>query len=126
MFGAILKGIFGGKPDVDNTDKIDPELTDKEYADQQGLSYIDVINVEVDPDNPTAGGSFEFDWNDAFIVRLAKSGYEAKTDAEMVDHWFQDVCRQIAMENFEKDEAMNPDIEPSGRRKIGNGRTEVT
>ena len=36
----------------------------------------------------------------------------------MVDRWFQDVCRQVVLETYEKDEAMVT------RNDLGDGKTE--
>jgi hypothetical protein len=37
----------------------------------------------------------------------------------MVDRWFQDVCRHVVMESYEKDEAM-----VTRSSDLGDGRTE--
>jgi hypothetical protein len=51
------------------------------------------------------------------------------TDAEIVDRWFQSICRNILNENFEQWEVNQPvDARPRrvDRNDIGNGRTEVS
>lgn len=105
--------------------------TAKELATEAGEPYISVIAVELDPDD-IGNGAFELDWNEVFIARLVKSGYMIKktdTDAEIVDRWFQSICRNILNENFEQWEANQP-IDSRPRRvdknDLGNGRTEIS
>ena len=73
-------------------------------------------------------GAFELDWNDKFIVNLVKSGYQKKPDepdSVIVDRWFQSVCRNIALEVYEQQQA-DPFVRQYQSRDIGNGRTEVS
>lgn len=105
--------------------------TAKELATEAGEPYINVLAVELDPDD-IGNGAFELDWNEIFIARLVKAGYMIKktdTDAEMVDRWFQSICRNILNENFEQWEANQP-IDSRPRRvdknDLGNGRTEIS
>lgn len=120
----------------DKTIKPSPESktkkkTAKEIATEAGEPYISVLKVELDPDD-VGNGAFELDWNDIFIARLVKAGFMLKkedTDSEIVDRWFQSICRNILNENFEQWEANQPiDTRPRrvDRNDIGNGRTEVS
>ena len=43
--------------------------------------------VAIDPNDPS-NGSFELDWNDIFVARLIKAGYQGRTDQDIVDNWF--------------------------------------
>ena len=105
--------------------------TPKELATEAGEPYISVVSVELDPDD-VGNGAFELDWNEVFVARLVKAGYMIKkddTDAEIVDRWFQSVCRKILNENFEQWEANQPvDTRPRrvDRNDLGNGRTEIS
>ena len=49
----------------------------------------------------------ELDWNDLFVAKLVRAGYQGKTDNDIVDNWFQDVCRNVVLESYEKEQAMN-------------------
>lgn len=100
--------------------------TAKELATEQGEPWVDVISVELDPDN-VGNGAFELDWNDTFVARLVKAGYKGKTDQQIVDQWFQDICRNVVMENFEQYEANLPrtDARNLTRNDLGNGRSEL-
>ena len=63
---------------------------------------------------------------------MVRAGYQLKANEEesvIVDRWFQDVCRNVVMENFEQWEANQPyDARPRvvDRRDLGDGRTEVS
>lgn len=103
----------------------------KELATEAKEPYISVIAVELDPDD-VGNGAFELDWNEYFVAKLVKAGFMQKkddTDAEIVDRWFQSICRNILNENFEQWEVNQPvDARPRrvDRNDIGNGRTEVS
>lgn len=102
-----------------------PKKTAKDLATERGEPYIAILNVELDPENIGAG-AFELDWNDKFLAQLVRSGYQVKPNEpenEIVDRWFQDVCRNVVLETYEQIEANNP--RGMNRRDIGNGRTEV-
>jgi len=105
--------------------------TAKELATEAGEPYVSVITVELDPDD-VGNGSFELDWNELFVAKLVKTGFMQKkddTDAEIVDRWFQSVCRNILNENFEQWEANQPvDARPRkvARNDLGNGRAEIS
>jgi hypothetical protein len=111
-----------------------PDLTDKEKATAAGEPYIAITSVEIDPDDIN-NGSFDLDWNDKFVLNLVKQGYRIKkedTDAMIVDRWFQTVCRNIALEVYEQDQAdptnrdMTSDMRIIRSRDLGDGRTEVS
>ena len=105
--------------------------TAKELATEAGDPYVSVVSVELDPDN-VGNGAFELDWNEIFVAKLVKAGFMMKkddTDAEIVDRWFQSVCRNILNENYEQWEANQPvDTRPRrvDRNDLGNGRTEIS
>lgn len=98
--------------------------TEKDLATERNEPYIQVLRMDINPDNPSEG-SFELDWNDKFITNLMRMGYEGKTQEDMVDRWFQDVCRNIVLETFQQEQA-DPDVRKVQKRDLGNGRTEVS
>jgi hypothetical protein len=106
-------------------------LSDKERATANNEPYISILKVDIDPNNIN-NGSFELDWNDKFVINLTKAGYKIKatdTDAEIVDRWFQTVCRNIALEIYEQEDAdpsKRNDVRIIQTKDIGNGRTEVS
>lgn len=105
-----------------------PKKSAKDIATEKGEPYIAILSMDINPDN-LHEGAFELDWNSIFVTRLVKAGYMIKkddTDADIVDRWFQNVCRHVVMETWEQEEAMNPTIRYTQRRDIGGGRTEVS
>lgn len=105
--------------------------TEKEIATEKGEPYVAILSVELDPEN-IGNGAFELDWNDKFVANLVRAGYQLKkddTDADMVDRWFADVCKNVIAENYEQWEANQPfDARPRvmDRKDLGDGRTEVS
>lgn len=110
-----------------------PKLTvkvksEKELATKKGEPYIKILNVELDTDD-IGNGAFELDWNDHFVAKLVKSGYQGDTDADIVDNWFKTICRNILTEEYEQWEANQPENQRPrviDRRDLGNGKSEVS
>lgn len=105
---------------------VKPKKTAKELATEKGEPWVNIESVELDPDN-IGNGSFELDWNTFFVAKLVRAGYKGKDDQQIVDQWFQDVCRNVVLETFEQYEANNP-RPPSGvnRKDLGGGRSEIS
>jgi hypothetical protein len=83
--------------------------------------------MDIDPEN-LHQGAFELDWNEKFISNLVRAGYQMKpadSDSDLVDRWFQNVCRHVVMETWEQEQAMNP-TQYVNSRNIGGGRREVS
>ena len=106
-------------------------LSPKEQATANGEPYVSILSVDIDPTNIN-NGSFDLDWNDKFVLNLIKAGYKMKpddTENEIVDRWFQQVCRNIALEVYEQQQA-DPDQRHELRviqsKDIGGGRSEVS
>ena len=114
------------KPPVKETKK--PTKTEKELATEQGEPYVAMVRMDIDPNN-LHQGAFELDWNEIFIARLVKAGYMIKrddTDADIVDRWFQNVCRHVVMETWEQEQAIKQSGIYVQRRDIGDGRSEIS
>jgi hypothetical protein len=122
---------FKKKPDAPKAETKPRKKSAKDTATEKGEPYVAILSVDLDPDN-IGNGAFELDWNDKFIANLVRAGYQHKptdTDADLVDRWFADVCKNVVAENFEQWEANQPmDARPRNieRRDIGDGRTEVS
>ena len=106
-----------------------PVKTEKEIATEKNEPYVAMVRMDIDPEN-LHQGAFELDWNEIFVARLVKAGYMMKpndVDADIVDRWFQNVCRHVVMETWEQEQAI---IKGAGQyvntRDIGGGRTEVS
>ena len=100
-------------------------LSAKEEATAKGQPWVEVLGIEVDEADP-GQGAFELDWNDVFITKLVRAGYQGKTDQDLVDNWFKAVCRNVVTETYEQDQADPEKRAESRRRDLGNGRTEVS
>ena len=120
------------EPKKERKPKVEPTLSPKELATKNNEPYIAILKVELDPNNIN-NGSFELDWNDKFLLNLIKAGFKMKetdTDSIIIDRWFQTVCRNIALELYEQQQA-DPDMRGMNElrniqsRDLGNGRSEV-
>ncbi len=141
---GLLDKLFGKKPEPIKVEapkkerkprkpkekKQEPVLSEKEKATQAGEPYVNILRMDVDPSDINSG-AFELDWNDKFVLNLVKAGYkfsDKDTDQDIVDRWFQNVCRNIALEVYEQIEAdpTQRDMRNIKSRDLGNGRTEVS
>ena len=106
-----------------------PQKTEKEIANEKGEPYVNIISMDVDPEN-IQNGAFELDWNDKFVANLVRAGYQMDpkdTDADIVDRWFTAVCRNVVLETYEQYQAMDPERDRVVKtRNIGDGRSEVS
>jgi len=106
----------------------EPPRTAKEIATDNKEPYVNIVSLDVDLDN-LHQGAFELDWNEIFVARLVKAGYMIKkddTDAEIVDRWFQNVCRHVVMETWEQEEAIAKSGMWVRSTDVGGGRSEVS
>lgn len=78
--------------------------TDLEYA--KGVAtlkdepWVTVINMDFGSKSALEG-SFELDWNEQFVEKLRKEGYTGPSSDNIVNQWFMEVCRNVAMEEFD-------------------------
>ena len=99
------------------------KLGPKDRANAKKEPYIAVLETHVNDQNPR-NGFFELDWNEYFVVQLKTAGYYGDTDEEIVDKWFQDLCRGIGAE-----EGVSMDRRGSGYiniNNLGNGKSEIS
>lgn len=99
----------------------------KDIATDLGEPYVDIVSMDVDPTS-LEQGSFTLDWNDKFVANLVRAGYQMDpndTDADIVDRWFTAVCRNVVLETWEQEQAINP-TRTIRSRNLGNGRSEVS
>ena len=106
------------------------EKSAKEVATEAGEPWVQVLRIDVDPNN-LHQGAFELDWNEIFVARLVKAGYMMKkddTDAEIVDRWFQNVCRHVVMETWEQEQAIKKSYgnQYIQDKDLGDGRREIS
>jgi hypothetical protein len=129
-----VKPVQEKKPRQSKKKKEDTNLSEKEKATRDGLPYVNILKMELDPYDINTG-AFELDWNDKFVLNLIKSGFKIReddTDTMIVERWFQTVCRNVALELYEQQQAdpenrtMATDMRVVRAKDLGNGRTEVS
>jgi len=116
-----IKKAVGAKPKAKTSTK---KLSGKALADKNKEPYVNILSMDVNPEN-LSEGSFELDWNDVFVARLIKAGYQGKTDQDLVDQWFQNICRNVVMETYQQEQAMNPGMRTT-KKDIGGGKSEIS
>ena len=124
-----IKKRFAKKPAKETVSPRAPrvEKSAKDLATERGEPYVAMLSMEVDPEN-LHQGSFELDWNEKFVANLVRAGYQMRpddSDNDIVDRWFQAVCRNVVLETWEQEQAMNPNRVVK-TRDIGDGRSEVS
>ena len=122
------------KPRKPKVKKEQPTISDKAKADSEGLPYVNILKMELDPYDINSG-AFELDFNDKFVLNLIRAGYKIRdddTDTIIVDRWFQTVCRNVALEMYEQQQAdpenraMTGEMRVVRSKDLGDGRTEVS
>ena len=122
------------KPRKPKVQKEQPTISDKAKADELGLPYVNILKMELDPYDINSG-AFELDFNDKFVLNLIRAGYKIRdddTDTIIVDRWFQTVCRNVALEMYEQQQAdpenraMTGEMRVVRSKDLGDGRTEVS
>ena len=72
---------------------------DKEAATAAGEPWVNVLRMGIDPDN-VVQGYFELDWNEEFVVMLQEAGITGASDEDVVNKWFNAVCRTVLYRLF--------------------------
>jgi len=123
---AVSKEIFAKeKKKKKKTIDVATDLNKKELATMAGEPYINVISFELDKENGIYG-NFELDWNDLFVARLVKAGFQGKTDNDIVDQWFKLVCSGVVAELYEQENADPEKRSRTQRKKLSDGRAEIS
>lgn len=123
MFNGIKQKFKNNKEAKKYIDKPVVAGSAKEIATAKKEPYIAVLDTHVNKDN-IRNGFFELDWNEYFVLQLKEAGYKGTSEEEMVDQWFQDLCRNIGAE-----EGVDMERRGSGHvnvSNIGNGRAEIS
>lgn len=110
------------KTEAQQEPRIVTDKTSKEEATRRGEPWVSILSMEIDPDN-LAAGAVELDWNDKFILQLRRFGYEGKTDADMVDQWFTNLCRHVVLETYQQSQA-DPDNRRTDTRFVQDQKLE--
>ena len=129
FFDKLKKSFEKKKPEAKTEPPKPKKKTEKELATERGEPFVTILSMEIDPENMQQG-AFELDWNEKFVANLVRAGYQMNpkdTDADIVDRWFTAVCRNIVLETYEQEQAMNPERDRVIKtRNMGDGRSEVS
>jgi len=99
------------------------KLSPKEVATERKEPYVAVLDTHVNKDN-IRNGFFELDWNEYFVLQLKEAGYQGSSEEEIVDQWFQELCRNVGAEA-----GVIMDRRASGFinvNNLGDGKAEVS
>ena len=123
MFERINNWFSKKKVAKKYTAKPKKPTNEKEIATANEEPYIKVLETKLNPDNPR-NGFFELDWNQYFVEHLRTNGFRGSTDEEVVDQWFQELCRNIASEQELTDQLggsgyVNLVLRDDGKTEIG-------
>lgn len=98
------------------------KLSPKELATERKEPWVAVLDTHINKEN-VRNGFFELDWNEYFVLQLRSAGYKGSSDEEIVDAWFNDLCRNVGNET-------GVDMERRGSGYVNralrdDGRTEI-
>lgn len=85
-------------------EKIDQKTYEKERATLKQEPWVGIVDDGFDLTQGPNGVYFKFDWNEYWIEFLRLNGYVGLTDEEVVEQWFNDTLRSMAMEGLFNDE----------------------
>ena len=99
---------------------------EKEEATKNKQPWVGVLDTKVNPEN-IRNGFFELDWNDKFIEDLMTAGYTGEKDEEVINKWFNDLCRNIMLEDMDEDvvDALKENIKEN-KKELGDGKVEYS
>ena len=73
---------------------------EKQVAEIKEEPYVNVLKLDVNPENAKAG-YMELDWNDHFVKFLYENGYTGESDEDVVNKWFNDICRTVLIQEVQ-------------------------
>ena len=96
-------------------EEISQDAFDKTVATIKKEPWVNVVKMGVSPTNITQG-FFELDWNDEFVIMLQEAGIEGKSDEEIVNKWFNGVCKTVLLQeqadlDYGLEESKRDDVE---------------
>lgn len=88
---------------------------DRRIADARQEPFFTCIGGKTVETNGSLGMILEFDFNDKFVESLRAQGVLGRTEDDVVNNWWADVCRSIAREHdLEKELGIVGTIGPQG------------
>lgn len=122
----FIKKMFGTQKKLEKTISAKAPKNSAEakaQANKKKEPYIEVIGLDIDANNPVQG-AFELDWNEYFVEELKSKGFNGATDEDIVDQWFNQVCKNVALSTWEQynTEGRSGFVQTTD---LGDGRKEV-
>lgn len=72
-----------------------PSKSPKDIATENGEPWVSVLDTKFDDLKNPGQGYFELDYNQHFVDQLTNAGYSGRTSEDIVDMWFNDLCRGV-------------------------------
>lgn len=82
--------------------RLKDDKLEKELANIDNEPWVKVIEVHMEDPRDPSSGYFELDWNDKFVQSLYDAGYSGRNAEDVVDQWFNDLCRGVVNDEFEQ------------------------
>jgi hypothetical protein len=93
--------------------KINDHEYNKGVATLNKEPWVAVVDSNFDQKEGLSGFSFKLDFNEPFVEMLRESGFEGVVDEQVVNEWFNELCKQIASEEeFLGDQPMGSLLNP--------------
>jgi len=83
---------------------------EKQVATAKGEPWVTVLNMEFGGDKMLEG-AFELDWNEFFVEELKKAGYVGPTPDHIVNQWFMEISKNVALQEFDGTGNFNADAD---------------
>lgn len=78
----------------------------KKIANLKDEPFICVVKSEFDASMGINGVAFEFDWNERWIKDLVAAGYSGSNEDELIQKWFEDLCRSVLLDSADIHDAV--------------------
>ncbi|NJO60949.1 MAG: hypothetical protein HC836_22645 [Richelia sp. RM2_1_2] len=95
-------------------------ITEFEYEKQKATlknePWVGYRDYGLEKTDDKTGFWFEFDWNSAFVDQLKREGYDGVSDEQIVQRWYAELCRTVAIEEglaldlFSSEEEKQPNV----------------
>lgn len=79
-------------------ERIGKDERDKTVAKIKGEPYVNVLSMGIDDQN-VSQGYIELDWNEEFVKALHEAGYTGTSDEDVVNQWFNSICRTVLLQS---------------------------
>lgn len=82
--------------------RLKDDKLEKELANIDNEPWVKVVQVHMENPKDPSSGYFELDWNEKFVDSLYEAGYSGRNAEDVVDQWFNDLCRGVIADEFEE------------------------